>query len=201
MTEMKYRVVLAILLVSMFLVLLFWRLEPVKDSSKPDFFFGVDTAYDDVEDIKKLVDEVKSYTNFFGIGSTGITFNITKLDEVCEYVCDSGLYFMVYQHPPPTGGFDQSQWVADARQRWGDRFLGLYVVDEWGGRQIDCDEYMPVEEADNYTDAANKYVDYVGEFLRHYTEDYMHAGDLLSITSDYALYWFTYKAGLRCDFI
>jgi len=192
---MKYRVVLAIFLVSMFFVLLFWRLEPVKEPSKPDFFVGVDTAYDNVEDIKKLVDKIKSYTNIFGVGSTGITFNITKLNDVCQYICDSGLYFMVYQHPPPTGGFDQSQWVADARKKWGDRFLGLYVVDEFGGRQIDCDEFMPIKEAANYTDAANKYVDYVDHFLSHYTEDYMHAGDLLSITADYALYWFTYKAG------
>ena len=190
---MKYRVVLAILLVSMFFVLLFWRLEPVKEPSKPDFFFGVDTAYDDVEDIKNLVDKVKAYTNFFGIGSIGITFNLTKLDEVCQYVCDSGLYFMVYMHPHED--IDQSQWVADARKKWGDCFLGLYVADEFGGRQIDCDEFMPITEAANYTDAANKYDEYVSHFLSYYTEDYMHAGDLLSVTADYALYWFTYKAG------
>jgi hypothetical protein len=192
---MKYRVIFAILLVSMFFVLLFWGLEPVKDPSKPDFFVGVDTAYDDVEDIKKLVDEVKAYTNFFGIGSSGITFNLTKLDEVCQYVCDSELYFMVYMHPPPTEDIDQPQWVADARQRWGDLFMGLYIVDELGGRQIDCDEnFMPIREADNYTDAANKYDEYVRHFLNIYTEE-LHAGDLLSITADYALYWFTYKAG------
>jgi len=190
---MKYRVVLAILLVSIFFVLLFWRLEPVKEPSKPDFFVGVDTAYDDVDDIKKLVDKVKSYTNIFGIGSSGIAWNFTKLDEVCQYVCDSGLYFMVYKHPYEE--IDQSQWVADAKQKWGNCFLGLYIADECGGHQIDCDELMPIKEADNYTDAANKYVDYVNHFLSHYTEDYMHAGDLLSITADYALYWFTYKAG------
>jgi hypothetical protein len=193
---MKYKVVLAILLVSMFFVLLFWRLEPVKEPSEPDFFVGVDTAYDDVEDIKKLVDKIKSYTNFFGIGSTGITFNRTKLDEVCQYVYDNGLYFMVYKHPPPDHEINQSRWVADATQKWSDRFLGLYVVDEWGGHQIDCDgDFMPIKEADNYTDASNKYDEYVSHFLSYYTEDYMHAGDLLSITADYALYWFTYKAG------
>lgn len=191
---MKYRAILAVFLISMFFVVLFWRPEPVKNLSKPDFFVGVDTAYDDVEDIKKLVDEVKSYTNFFGIGSSGITFNFTKLDEVCQYVCDSGLYFMVYKHPPPTEDLNQSQWVADAKQKWGNCFLGLYVADEFGGRQIDGD-YLTVTEADNYTDAANKYVEGVSHFLSHYTEDYMHAGDLLSITADYALYWFDYKAG------
>lgn len=83
----------------MLFVVLFWRFEPVKNPSKPDFFVGVDTAYDDVEDIKKLVDEVKSYTNLFGIGITGITHNRTKLDEVCQYVYDRDLYFIVYKHP------------------------------------------------------------------------------------------------------
>jgi hypothetical protein len=190
---MNYRPILAVFLVSVLFFLLFSRINFVKDSSRPDFFVGVDTAYDDVEDIKKLVDKIKSYTNFFGIGSTGITWNFTKLDEVCQYVYDSGLYFMVYMHPQEK--IDQAQWVVDARQRWGDRFLGLYVVDEFGGRQIDCDEYMPIKEADNYTDAANNYVEYVRHFLSHYTEDIINADDLLSITADYALYWFTYKAG------
>jgi hypothetical protein len=192
---MKYKAILAVLLISMIFFVLFWRLEPVKNPSEPDFFVGVDTAYDNVGDIKKLVDEVKGYTNFFGIGSSGITLNFTKLDEVCQYVYDSGLYFMVYKHPPPSlEEQNQTQWIADAEQKWGDCFLGLYVADEFGGRQIDG-SYLTVAEADSYTDAANKYVEKVGHFLSHYTEDYMQAGDLLSITADYALYWFDYKAG------
>ncbi len=192
---MNYRIVLAILLISIIVFVLFWRLEPISNPSKPDFFVGVDTAYDDVEDIKKLVDQVKSYTNFFGIGSSGITLNFTKLDEVCQYVYDSRLHFMVYKHPPPVlEEQNQTQWIADAVQKWGDYFLGLYIADEFGGRQIDGTN-MTVTEANNYTDAANKYVDYIGEFLTHYTEDYLDSGDLLSITADYALYWFDYKAG------
>jgi len=123
---MKYRAILVVFLISMFFVVLFWRPEPVKNPSKPDFFVGVDTAYDDVEDIKKLVDEVKSYTNFFGIGSTGITFNFTKLDEVCQYVCDSGLYFMVYMHSYDE--IDQSQWVGDAKKKWGTVFWGCMFL-------------------------------------------------------------------------
>ena len=84
----------------------------MKESSRNgplDVFVGVDAAYGDVEGVKRLVDEVKSYTNLFVIGSTGITFNRTKLDEVCRYVYDSGLYFLVYMHPPPTNTTDFSQ--------------------------------------------------------------------------------------------
>lgn len=192
---MKYRIVLAILLISIILVVIFFRVEPISNPSKLEFYFGVDTAYDNVEDIKNLVDKVKSYTNFFGIGSSGITLNFTKLDEICQYVYDNGLCFMVYQHPPQNlEEQNQTQWIADAEQKWGDCFLGLYIADEFGGRQIDG-SFLTVTEADNYTDAANKYVEKVGHFLSHYKEDYMHAGDLLSITADYALYWFDYKAG------
>ena len=154
-----------------------------------------------MEKIKRLVDEVKSYTNLFVIGSTGITFNVSKLDTVCQYVYESGLYFMTYAHP--TKNFNQTQWIEDARQRWGDRFLGLYAYDEPGGHQIDRTEHMLVEEADNYTDAADKYVWLLDEYLRHITEYYMDAGDLPLFTSDYALYWFDYEATydvVLCEF-
>ena len=188
---MKYRVIFAVLLVSMLFFLLFWGLAPVNDPSKPDFFVGVDTAYDDVEDIKKLVDEVKAYTNLFGIGSAGITHNRTKLDEVCQYVYDSGLYFIVYKHP--TEKLNQTQWIADAKEKWGDRFLGVYLFDEIGGRQIDDDHSRKVEEADNYTDASNKYVGYWSEYLRGYTEVKNDFANLPLFTADYALYWFDYE--------
>ena len=194
---MKYRVILAVLLVSMLFFLLFWGLAPVNNPSKPDFFVGVDTAYDDVEDIKKLVDEVKAYTNLFGIGSSGITYNRTKLDEVCQYVYDSGLYFIVYKHP--TEKINQTRWIADAKQKWGDRFLGVYLFDEIGGRQIDGDPYRKVEEADNYTDAANKYVEIWDEYLRGYTEVKNDFVDLPLFTADYALYWFDYE--IRFDVV
>ncbi len=198
---MRYRAILVVSLVSMLVFLLFLRINLVKDSSRPDFFVGVDAVSDDVEDIKRLVDEVRSYTNLFVIGSTGITYNVTKLDEVCQYVYESGLYFMTYTHP--TTEFNQSQWVEDARQRWGNRFLGLYAYDEAGGHQIDCTEYMLVKEADNYTDAANKFVGLLDEHLKHFTEYYIRVGEFPLFTADYGLYWFDYEAGydvVLCEF-
>jgi len=198
---MKYRAILAVFLVSMLFFLLFLRINLLKDSSRPDFFFGVDAAYDGVEDIKRLVDEVKSYTNLFVIGSLGITFNVTKLDEVCQYVYESGLYFIIYTHP--TEDSNQTRWIEDARQRWGDRFLGVYAGDEAGGRQIDRDPYMLVEEADNYTDAANKFVWQLDKYLKNITGYPIWAGELSLFNSDYALYWFDYEAGfdvVLCEF-
>jgi hypothetical protein len=52
---------------------------------------------------------------------------------------------------------------------------------------------MLVKEADNYTDASNKYVGILDEQLKGYTKDQLNTGDLLSFTSDYARYWFDYE--------
>ena len=128
------------------------------------------------------------------IGSTGITLNITKLNEACQYIYESGLYFMIFFHL--NEDVPQSQWIKEARQRWGDHFVGLYAYDEAGGHQLDQDRpYMLVEEADNYTDAANKFVEELGKHLMNITDYPVYAGDLPLFTSDYALYWFDYQAG------
>lgn len=165
------------------------------DSGQVDVFVGVDAAYDNVESIKSLVDEVKAYTNFFVIGSSGIALNDTKLNDVCQYLSDSGLHFAVYTHTVANSTiteFNQSEWINGAKQKWKGNFWGLYTYDEPGGHQIDQDKpYMIVEEASNYSDAANKYVEklsglYLSEFKVY---------NMPLLTSDYALYEYDYKAG------
>jgi hypothetical protein len=169
----------------------------------PDVFVGIDAAYDNVAEIKLLVDEIKPYANTIIIGSTGITFDMAKLDDVCQYVYDRGFYFMIYAHPinDPDALAIQCQWVLNAKPRWGEQFLGLYAFDEPGGRQLDNASYkvVPAEEwsADNYdnwTEAADKYVNTAFIKLHHIIEDQMCGLDLTLFTSDYALYWFDYKA-------
>jgi len=52
----------------------------VSNESEPlELFIGVDLAYDNPEEIKKLADELSNYTNLFVIGCTGISYNITQL--------------------------------------------------------------------------------------------------------------------------
>jgi hypothetical protein len=163
-----------------------------------DVFVGVDVAHDNVEEIKNLVDEISSYTNTFVIGSTGITFDVTKLDEVCNYVYDRGMYFMVYMHPRNETDKleEQQQWVKDAGTRWEKRFLGLYAYDEPGGRQLDNATYKVLNEKPaNYTDAAEKYVSQLHDNLAYIREGSIHAGNISLFTSDYALYWFDYRGG------
>lgn len=165
-------------------------------NESPDVFVGVDMAYDDIEEIKELVDEISSYTNTFVVGSSGITFNVTKLDDVCNYVYDRDMYFMIYMHPKP-GLYDvQRQWVENASVRWGKQFLGLYVFDEPGGRQLDDAGYKVLTETpDDYVDAAEKYVNELDNILGSIRGDTICAGDMTFFTSDYGLYWFDYKSG------
>lgn len=167
----------------------------------PDVFVGVDVAFDNVEEIKLLVDKISAYTNTIVIGSVGITHNFTKLDDVCQYVYDKGMYFMIFAHPinDPEALVIQRQWVLDAKPRWSEQFLGLYAFDEPAGRQLDNASYKAVDDefwfADNWTDAANKYITNMSLYLNHAINDQMGASNLTLFTSDYALYWFDYKVG------
>jgi hypothetical protein len=193
---MKKYVLSAFVALLLILLLLFAAETYLKNCSKPaqiDVFVGVDAAYHDTKGIEDLVDEVKSYTNLFVIGSTGITYNVTSLNEVCQYINDSGLYFITFTHT--TTLFNQSQWITEARQKWGSRFLGLYAYDEPGGHQVDQYKignlsFMLVEEASNYSDAADKYVENLAGNLSEF-----RFNDFPLLTSDYALFEFDYRAG------
>ncbi len=152
------------------------------------FFVGVDVAYESMDENKELIDKVSSYTNLFVIGCTGITHNTSKLDEICQYAYDKGLSFIVY-----TDRRLQYQWVEEAIVRWGDCFLGIYMWDENGGKQIDLSTILPVMQADNYTDAANQFVNRMKSSFVFM--NYSSFNDRPLFTSDYALYWFVYKSG------
>ncbi|MCZ2807753.1 MAG: hypothetical protein O2V44_00200 [Candidatus Bathyarchaeota archaeon] len=181
--------VVALLIVSLLLFHHLLAKEPMENNPL-DVFVGVDVAYDDLPEIKRLVDEICSYTNLFVIGSTGITHNATKLNETCQYIYDKGLSFIIYTERSP-----RHQWLEDAKNSWGDRFLGFYAFDEVGGYQLDLGEYRAVREADNYTDAANQFFSVTNMALNYVTRDYTSSVNYPLFTSDYALYWFDYKAG------
>ena len=161
-----------------------------------EVFIGVDVAYDDMAEIEKLVNEISNYTNLFVIGCTGISYNTTQLYETCQYVYEKGFSFIVYSDMPPL-----MDWFVccsiDCGNKWGDKFLGLYAFDEGGGRQLDLETPRPfsINEAENYTDAGNKFVDSAAERLSWYKQGFNGSMTFPLFTSDYALYWFDYKAG------
>ncbi len=164
--------------------------------SIPDFFVGVEFAYGSVSDCRDLVDKVKNYTNLLVVGSPEISFNQTWLNATCDYIYNAGLSFIVlFTSPIEYEYYYPYVWIIKARQKYGDRFLGVYRIDEPGGKQLDNSEFMYVQEAENYTDAAQKYVKY----LYAHQEYYLYSGAQL-VTADYGLYWFDYKAAYYAVF-
>ncbi|MCJ7762209.1 hypothetical protein MUP38_01995, partial [Candidatus Bathyarchaeota archaeon] len=194
---MKQRCALLVFLVALLILLLFAGINSYLNSrsgsGQVDVFVGVDVAHDNITSLKERVDEVKAYTNFFVIGSSGITLNVTRLNDVCQYLNDSGLHFATYTHTTNNTDieFNQTEWINYAKQRWNGSFSGLYTYDEAGGHQIDSDgDFMVIKKADNYSDAANKYVENLTRILSEFK-----IYNLPLLTADYALYEYDYRAG------
>jgi hypothetical protein len=156
-----------------------------------DVYVGVYAGATELGDLLAIADQVKSCTNLFVIGSTATTYNFTELNEVCQVLNGDGLNFMTFVHFNEDVPF--AQWIDSAEQNWSRHFLGLYAYDEPGGNQIDHTQYMAVKEAENCTDAADKYVGNVTSWLDQLRD--WCGRDLPMFTSDYGLYNFDYKAG------
>ena len=169
-------------------------------STQPIVYVGVDAAFASVNDTKQLVDEVKSYTNLFVVGSTAITWNESSLNDVCQYLNDSGLPFMTFSHPGGDQFFSGEHWLSEARQKWGSTYRGLYVYDEAGGHQLEHDTFfMSAPQADNYSDAASRYVQNLTYYLSLVKSDWK-VGSFPIVSSDYALYEYDYRAGYSAVF-
>ena len=163
-----------------------------------DLFVGVDIAYYNMTEFKAEVDEISAYTNLVVIGTSGISYNTTLLNETCQYVYDKGLSFIIYAEYIR---LNQTQWYQNAVTTWGDRFLGIYSgADEYGGKQVDLNAYRAVWEADDYTDAANQFVANLTGTLKRVTRNFNDTSAFPLFISDYALYWFDYKAGVNTVF-
>jgi hypothetical protein len=201
-------VLIVVLFVSIIATVEWWLDDaPSNASPNPEFFVGVEFAYsNNVGDLKGLVDKVKDYTNLFVIGSVDMTFNRTALDESCDYIYNAGLYFIVlftdtlkYRQPNSTV-YEALFWIYEARQKYGDKFLGVYRYDEPGGNQLDqgASALLNITEATaygTYTNASMHYVDYLNILIRYYK----YTSDEV-FTADYGLYWYDYKAGYDAVF-
>ena len=67
--------------------------------TEPNVYVGIDAAFDN-ETVTALIDEVSSYTNLFIVGCTAITEKETRLNNICQYLFDKGMSFIIYQDVP-----------------------------------------------------------------------------------------------------
>ena len=192
---MKRKILIIFLSALLFaLPLIYIFLGTPQTQESPDIYLGVDVAYADSAAIKRVIDKVSPYTNLFVIGSTGISHDPIKLEEMCQYLTAKDMQFIIYTDSP-----FRLELINDVVKKYEDNFMGIYYVDEQGGRQLDLDDLSWVSEAENYTDAANQFVQHLNWWLTTHTigsQTFPYAAsDFRLFTSDYSLYWFDYKAG------
>jgi len=162
---------------------------------------GVEYAYgNQVDEVKALVDKVKDYTNLFVLGSVGLTFNQAALNEACDYIFHAKLTFIVLFTGLDMYNYDITQWMVDTKQKYSDRFLGIYRYDEPGGNQLDMGPSMLINRTliainATYADVANSYVGNLSIFTKFYLN---YAPKMF--TADYGLYWFDYKSNYTTIF-
>ena len=170
--------------------------------SNEDFFFGVSFGGNTTSEAKLLIDKVKGYTNLFVINSWDVTINKTALNEICEYAVNAEMHFMVFFDFISHSTYPwHLTWLDTATERWGSKFLGIYLYDEPGGRLIDEGQWRGekiFENVSDYSDAANQVVTKIssGRSMQD-----LKNRSISAFTSDYALYWFDYPAGYDAIFV
>lgn len=188
---------LAITLVAIVLLSVFAALQLHKNIEIP-IYMGVEVAYENAtfSDMKVMVDKVKDYTNLIVIGSLDISFNETLLNETCDYITNAGLNFIVlFTEKPKYTTYDPFVWMAEAKEKYGDKFLGVYRYDEPGGNQIDQGNQTLIHNATSYSDAAQQYVFDLGTII---ITTYRNHAQIF--TADYALQWFDYECNYSAVF-
>jgi hypothetical protein len=187
--KLKGLILIVIVVLSSFLVL--YSNSNSNSEAKDTIYFGVSYGQEKAEEALPLIDKVKDYTNVFFINSWNITANQTALNLVCNYAAQANLKFIVYFDFISRIAFPwHQQWLDTAKQRWGDKFLGVYLRDEPGGKQIENNEFFT--NASDYSDAANKFIQSIQSY--NSTIDAKRRG-VPMFTADYALYWWDYLAG------
>ena len=189
----------------------FWRYSTTETTNTP-VLFGVSFGGKTANEAKLLIDKVKGYTNFFLVNSWDLSSNETALDEVCDYTAEAGLNFMVFfDYISLTPGLPltswHGEWVSTAKDKWPDKFLGIYIYDEPGGRQIDTglfDNFTLSERARMYENVTS--YEEAAEVFRTQLPlglsfQFLQNHNISKYTSDYALYWFDYLAGYDTVFV
>ena len=186
----------------------------------PQIHIGVAFCGNTTAEAKLLIDRVKTYTNLFVLQSGPIVESENATNEILDYAIENGLDIIVY-----FGWFNPDypwriQWLDYAEQRWGSRLLGVYLNDELGGVELDhpwehyfrmlkernstwylshaaaIEDYLNGSSQNrDYDTAAKIYSDYLNDIDTGVGLGRLKTSSITAFMSDYALFWFDYKAG------
>jgi hypothetical protein len=204
-----------------------------KSTEKKPFYVGVNYCGNSTSEAKLLIDRVKTYTNLFVLQSSTIWVNETATKEICDYAVAQGLNILVNlgtrNATLPWYNDTTFLWhlllIQNAKQRWGNRFLGVYYDDEPGGVQLDYDWasffassnftilsqsplfrnsslykiYQETLKANVSSSTPKNYSDeakWFTDLIRmNLLPDRWKATGITSFTSDWTLYWWDYLGG------
>lgn len=165
----------------------------INNSNTSEVFVGVMAGHRNVDELLDFIDEVEEYVNLIIVSDLSITTNSTKLYPIFDYLQEREIYFIPFMGHLEY--INDTNFFRVAEERWGKYFLGVYTFDEPGGKQIDEFFHRPVDEAQNNSDAAAKYIKVVAEEgLLLFAENFNDYGTFNVFTSDYALFWYDYLA-------
>jgi hypothetical protein len=126
--------IILILLVSTIVATSYVILNKQKEKPQKPFYVGVTYGGDSVQEAKKLIDQVKNYTNLFILASRGLYIDLVFVEEIGDYAIASNLNYAVFAG---LGDRGISSWLNEAKERWGEYFTGVYFNDEPGGKMLD----------------------------------------------------------------
>jgi hypothetical protein len=138
-------VLIVIIVVSAFAITSY--LNGAQGKADPDVYVGVAFGGNTTEQAKKLIDEVKDYTNLFilAAGRNPISADQSKVEEICDYAVANDLSIIMSLGVKDAKNSTVWFWhqsnleaiLQNWTQRWGSKFLGIYYNDEPGGIQLD----------------------------------------------------------------
>ena len=221
-SSLRWFLLSSILIFSMVSIVLYFPSPTENKPTEPKPYFGVSFSGNTTEQAKLLIDKTKDYTNLFVLQSGPVSKNETATNLICDYAAEAGLDFIVF-----FGWFDpaapwQMPWLTYAKNRWSDKFLGVYFFDEPGGIQLDYNwgfDFHHIKEVDpefyqtikeyieedgnksltrDYEVAKNRYIEYL---QTHIQLGILNDLSINAFTADYALYWFDYLAGYDTVFV
>jgi hypothetical protein len=163
--------------------------------NRREAYLGVTFSSETAAEARLLIDKVKNYTNLLVVDSGPVSKNETSLNEICEYATNAKLSIIVY-----FGNLSypwQLDWMNNAKQKWGDYFLGIYLYDEPAGSLLhtsNTSSYILANRPENYENMTNLFI-YAWQTMPglHTLKTLENAPT--TFTSDFALFWFDYKAG------
>ena len=131
-------VIVAVIVVSTFVAIEIYGPLSAPVARKKPFYVGVTYCGNSSTEAEQLIDRVKNYTNLFVVQSGPLMDNGPALNQICDYAVNSGLNIIVYfANNIPT--INVPSFLESAKGRWGSHFLGVYYDDEPGGKMLDGD--------------------------------------------------------------